>query len=125
MYIFRILILLFLWITPAKAETTPPQLSTFLTLMEIHCGDTEKMVKTIINVYKEVQVFAGISTNRQEVISIYKEPEGESWTFLVSKPNNISCLFMTGLQGVTKNIIKPKKNIRKLPISFLMSKRRK
>ena len=118
MYIFRILIFLFLWITPVKAEITPPQLSTFLTLMEIHCGDTKKMIETIISVYEEVQVFAGISTNRGEVISIYKEPAGENWTFLVSKPNNISCLFMTGVQGVTKNTTKSKKNIREVPISF-------
>ena len=119
MHIFKILAIFLLLVTPVKAQNTPPQLSTFLTAMELHCGPTKEMIDTLIDAYGEVQVFAGIAPSRREVISLYKEPEGENWTFLLTKPNNISCLLMTGVQGVIKGIAKPKKNIKDIPISFI------
>jgi len=69
--------------TPANAQANP------------QCNPRDDVLELLAKKYKEAPVAVGI-TNTGGLIEVLAEPNGNTWTIIVTTPKGISCLVAAG-----------------------------
>lgn len=60
------------------------------------CADRDKIIEFLAREYQEVPVARGVVESRGHLMELFTSAEGETWTLIVSQPNDLSCMIASG-----------------------------
>ena len=71
-----------------------------------NCGPTGQVNDVLSNTYGESVVFEGYASN-QQFGRLFLNPVSGSWTFVVDRPDGLTCLVASGEMGATFEPVNP------------------
>ena len=88
-----LILFLSLFLVSAQAKSPEEVVS-----VDITCYDTDTLLKTLSETYKEYPIAMGITNDRaNSTMSIWVSPRDKSWTIVATKLN-LSCVIGTGTE---------------------------
>ncbi len=78
------LALLFLFVISTAQAQTQPQ-----------CNERENVLALLAKKYQEIPIAAGV-TNTGGLVEVLQDPDGDTWTIIVTTPQGMSCLVAAG-----------------------------
>ncbi|WP_114094515.1 hypothetical protein [Thalassospira xiamenensis] len=65
------------------------------TFAALVCGDRAKVIASLLAHYAEEPVAVGVTSNGG-VIEVLSAPDGQTWTILFTRPDQVTCLLASG-----------------------------
>ena len=88
-----LILFLSLFLVAAQAKSPEEVVS-----VDITCYDTDTLLKTLSETYREYPMIMGITNDRAiSTMSVWANPIDKSWTIVATK-SNISCIIGTGTE---------------------------
>ena len=87
--IVSLLFAILLFATPALADHVPTQ------SVGPVCGDREEGITELKKQYNEDPVAMGLSSDGS-IVEVFTSPKGETFSFVLTRPDGISCIMLSG-----------------------------